>query len=339
MHKGFVVKFTMVIIIDRRIFKDRHCLPVLIMRTSVIKILSGIFLLIIVALIIVYFFIPSQLNVSIVVKVNCNTNAVSRTINYKWHEVLNKENSGGVWNGYTYTVSRKMYNAAGISIKHNTIDYTSTLVFYPINNDSTAVQWSVQMQEGNNPFSKLVGYYKAQALKNNMTAVLQQLSHYLENTACVYHYNITHTTLTDTTVISTQILSNAYPSTASVYGLVQSLKQYINEQGAHATNYPMLNVRKTDSGFLVMVGIPTDRKLPARGVFYPKRLIPYENKILTTQVIGGSSSILEAYRQIELYMQDHSLEAPVIPFELMITDRSKEADTTKWVTKIFYPIV
>ena len=309
------------------------------MRTTITKILSGIFLLIIVALIAVYFFIPSQFNVSIAAKVNCNTNAVSRIINNQWNEVLNNKDIGGVRNGYTYTVSQKFYNAANISIKHDDVDYTSNLVLFPVNNDSTAMQWSTQIQEGYNPFSKLVAYYKARALKNNMTGVMKQLRSYLENTACVYHYNITHTTLTDTTIISTKSLSNAYPSTAQVYALVQSLKQYINEQGAHATNYPMLNVRKTDSGFLVMVGIPTDRKLPAKGGFYPKRFIPYENKILTTQVIGGTSSILEAYRQIELYMQDRSLEAPVIPFELMITDRSKEADTTKWVTKIFYPIV
>jgi hypothetical protein len=309
------------------------------MRTSVIKIFSGIFLLIIIVLIAVYFFIPSQLNVSIVAKINCNTNAVSRIINNQWHEVLNNKGRSGVWNGYTYTVNRKLYNAAGISIKRDNIDYTSKLILFQLNTDSTALQWSAQIQEGYNPFSKLVACYKARALKNNMTEVLQQLRSYLENTACVYHYNITHTTLTDTTILSTKTLSNAYPSTAQVYALVQSLKQYINEQGAHATNYPMLNVRKTDSGFLVMVGIPTDRKLPAKGGFYPKRFIPYENRILTTQVIGGTSSILEAYRQIELYMQDHSLEAPVIPFELMITDRSKEADTTKWVTKIFYPIV
>ncbi|TKK70201.1 hypothetical protein FC093_05480 [Ilyomonas limi] len=244
-----------------------------------------------------------------------------------------------MWDGYTYTVSQKLYNAANINIEQENTVYTSNLVLLPLKNDSTALQWSAQIQEGNNPFNKLVAYYKANALKNNMVEVMQQLRHFLENTACVYHYNITRTTLTDTTIISTKILSNAYPSTVQVYALVQNLKRYIAQQGAHATNYPMLNVRKTDSGFVTMVGIPTNKKLPAKGAFYPKRFIPYKNKILTVQVIGGTSSVLDAYRQIELYMQDHSLDAPVIPFELMITDRSKEADTTKWVTRIFYPIV
>ena len=311
------------------------------MRITVTKILSCFFLLIVIALITVYFLMPSQFNVSIVANINCNTNAVSRVINNRWHEALNndKRNSRGVWDGYTYTVSQKLYNAADIIIKQGKTVYTSNLVLLPMKNDSTALQWSAQIQEGNNPFNKLIAYYKATALKNNMAEVMQQLCRFLENTACVYHYNITRTTFTDTTVISTKILSNAYPSTAQIYALVQSLKQYISEQGAHATNYPMLNVRRTDSGFVTMVGIPTNKKLPAKDAFYPKRFIPYRNKILTTQVSGGTSSILEAYHQIELYMQDHSLEAPVIPFELMITDRSREADTTKWVTKIFYPIV
>src|SRR6266487_3596951 len=40
---------------------------------------------------------------------------------------------------------------------------------------------------------------------------------------------------------------------------------------------------------------------------------------------------------IEKYMDDHFLSAPAIPFEILITDRNKEADTSKWETKIFYP--
>ena len=38
-------------------------------------------------------------------------------------------------------------------------------------------------------------------------------------------------------------------------------------------------------------------------------------------------------------MNDHSLSAPVIPFEYIITDRSKEPDTSKWITKICFPII
>jgi hypothetical protein len=242
-------------------------------------------------------------------------------------------------NGYTYTVSQPLYNAANIRINQGKNIYITHVVLFPLNKDSTLLRWSTKIQEDNNPLKKLITYYKAQALRNNMAEVVQQLRLYLENTECVYNYNIKHTTLTDTILISTKILSKAYPSTAQVYALVQSLQQYIDEQGAHATNYPMLNVRQSDSGFITMVGIPTDKKLPEKGAFIPKRLIPYKNKILTTEVRGGTPTILKAYHQIELYMQDRSLQAPVIPFEQMITDRSREADTSKWITKIFYPIV
>jgi hypothetical protein len=36
-------------------------------------------------------------------------------------------------------------------------------------------------------------------------------------------------------------------------------------------------------------------------------------------------------------MNDHFLSAPAIPFEILITDRSKEKDTTRWKTKIYQP--
>ena len=311
------------------------------MRTSVLKISFYILLLVAATLFIAaYFLIPSQIDVSIAAKIGCNRNAASRIINNQWDEVLNKNlNSNNATNGYSYTVSKQLYSAANIRVNNGNADYSTDLVLLPLNHDSTLLKWSTTIRQGNNPIQKLIAYYNAYTLKQNMTEVTQQLRRFLESTQSVYHYNITHTTLTDTVLISTKILCNVYPSTAQIYALVQGLRQYINEQDAYATNYPMLNVTKTDSGFITMVGIPTSRQLPAKGNFYPKRLIPYPDKILTTQVIGGTSSILNAYRQIELYMLDHSLEAPVIPFEQMITDRSKERDTSKWVTKIFYPIV
>ena len=36
-------------------------------------------------------------------------------------------------------------------------------------------------------------------------------------------------------------------------------------------------------------------------------------------------------------MTDNALSSPAIPFESLVTNRMQEPDTSKWVTKIYYP--
>jgi hypothetical protein len=61
-------------------------------------------------------------------------------------------------------------------------------------------------------------------------------------------------------------------------------------------------------------------------------------KILVTEVKGGNYTTGEALKQLDIYLDDNHLSSPAIPFESLVTDRSQETDTAKWVTKIYYPI-
>jgi hypothetical protein len=61
--------------------------------------------------------------------------------------------------------------------------------------------------------------------------------------------------------------------------------------------------------------------------------------ILITEVKGGPASIKKAFNEMETYITDYRRTAPAIPFQSLITDRSKEPDTSKWVTKIYYPVM
>jgi hypothetical protein len=42
---------------------------------------------------------------------------------------------------------------------------------------------------------------------------------------------------------------------------------------------------------------------------------------------------------MKAYMKDFKLTSPAMPFELLVTNRANEPDTSKWVTKIYYPIL
>jgi hypothetical protein len=62
-------------------------------------------------------------------------------------------------------------------------------------------------------------------------------------------------------------------------------------------------------------------------------------KILVAEVKGGEQRVREAAANLQNYVDDYKLKSPAIPFESLVTDRTKETDTSKWITKLYYPIL
>ena len=70
-----------------------------------------------------------------------------------------------------------------------------------------------------------------------------------------------------------------------------------------------------------------------------QRTMPGRNVILFTQVKGGNGIATWALEQIKNYADDHHLKTPAIPYFSLVTDRRKEADTSKWITDIYYTVM
>ncbi len=98
----------------------------------------------------------------------------------------------------------------------------------------------------------------------------------------------------------------------------------------------MLHVTGNSSGFKTMVAIPVNKIIAENNNILYKRMVP--GKILVTEVTGGTYTTTQALKQLETYINDYQLKSPAIPFESLVTDRLKEADTLKWITRIYYPI-
>jgi hypothetical protein len=56
------------------------------------------------------------------------------------------------------------------------------------------------------------------------------------------------------------------------------------------------------------------------------------------EVKGGPHRIRACQEAVEAYVKDHRIQSPAMPFQRMITDRQREADTSQWITTINYPI-
>jgi len=159
---------------------------------------------------------------------------------------------------------------------------------------------------------------------------------FLEKPENVYGMHIDQILVKDTILVTSKFSSGQYPSTSKIYGFINGIKKYISANNAKETNYPMLHVWRDSGVFHTTVAIPVDRRIPESTVYLIKRMVP--GRILVSEVKGGSYTTGEALRQLGLFISDYHLASPAIPFESLVTNRMEEPDTSKWVTKIYYPV-
>ena len=101
----------------------------------------------------------------------------------------------------------------------------------------------------------------------------------------------------------------------------------------------MLNIETTDSiNHHVRVALPLNKALVTSGEILEKRM-PGLGNILVTEVTGGNAANKNALIQLNLYARDYQRVPPAIPFYSLITDRTKEPDSSKWVTKVYFPVM
>ncbi len=295
----------------------------------------------------IYLFIPSNITFSKVYILNTKVSIANRLLlnkNY-WHNWWPSDTSGKkpvqdkndfVYNNYNYSLDKKMMNTGEITISGTKISLKSILNIISVTNDSVAVNWTSEMPASSDPFKRIKNYIYARQIKNSMTGILESFQAFLKKTENIYGLSIGQIQVKDTILISAKFLTQQYPSTPDIYATINNLKQYIAEAGAGETNSPMLNIIHDSTNYRTMIAIPISKEIPAKNDYEIKRMVP--GKILVTEVKGGQSQTDEAMRQLTNFLNDNNISSPAKPFESLVTNRSLEPDTSKWITKIYYPI-
>jgi hypothetical protein len=297
-----------------------------------------------------FIFIPSNLKVSKAIAIRCNAQGAYR--------ILSNENTWNKWwpgydssihldtsSKYTfnyqkevYRLKQKLLNGVEVNIGHNESLVNSTMILIPLRRDSVIIEWQSTIVESNNPFKRIAGYLHAVNIKKNMDPILEGLHNFLEVQKNVYGSNITETSTTDTLLVALKSHSNSYPSTADIYQSVNLLKNYIITNGAIVTGHPMINITNLNkTEFEIMVALPTNKELKENNNIFFRRMIP--GNFLVTEVKGGNYTLMEAENGMEEFMNDYQKTAMAIPFQSLITDRDKETDTSKWITKLYEPVM
>ena len=303
------------------------------------KILITLALLLVFALAAVYLFIPAKIKIATTISLKAALPGVSRTLMNentweKWwpgKTLFNYENQ-------TYSISGKIFNVFDIQISSDKDSLNSRVELLSIKNDDMTITWHAEQMSSSNPFIRFSRYRHAKATEKNMTNILQSMKTFLEKTKNIYGVEINRTLVYDSVLISTRRLFKHYPNVQEIDEMIRDLRKYIAQNNAVEKNSPMLNVWRSDSSYYeAMSAIPVDKALPQTNEFAPKFLLKGGN-ILEAQVQGGPSTIENGLKELENYRSDYRFTSPAIPYQLLVTDRVKETDTTKWITKLYYPV-
>ncbi|MDP4211807.1 MAG: hypothetical protein Q8918_13255 [Bacteroidota bacterium] len=289
-----------------------------------------------------YFLISKTLLISNVVKVNRNSTSAARSLLkesdwQKWWPSgeMTEDGRSLDYKGYNYKITEHFYNAVGVDILKGKERRQTRINILPVNADSVFVIWEYQIHTSLNPFSRIKEYREAVASRQVMQDIMLHMKDFLDKTENVYGTDIHVSISKDSTLITTKFKTRDYPTTEEIYHSIAALKTYIHNNKAEENNFPMLRVEKHND-YETMVAIPVNKQLASKGEFVFKRFVPW--KILVANVQGGDSAISQAFKEFEIYIRDYSLHEMANSFQSLVTDRSLEKDSSKWITQLVTPI-
>jgi hypothetical protein len=283
----------------------------------------------------VYIVIPSRLEVTKIDLVNCNRDGADRVLGdtagwIRWWPHTGSEVS--------YHMSERLHHGAVIAIRDEGTELFSQISILPMNRaDSSYLQWQYTRETGWDPLTRIARYRQAVRVKADMATILDSLRHFLDDPRNVYGLAITQASTNDSFLVETLRTMKDYPGTEAIYDLVRRLEGFAAHRGASRTGYPMVNVDHLPDGqFELRTAVPVNRECSDSGDVVSRKLV--KGNYLESDVRGGPAAIRLALGHLKDYIADNKRTVMAIPFFSLITDRTRESDTAKWVTRIYYPI-
>ena len=289
-----------------------------------------------------YFLIPAVSGLNYQTSANCTETAAARQITDKskwnlWWPGKQKNDSTYSYKNCNYRIEKIMLNGIETTVYNDKISVKGVLQFIYDGTDSTEFRWTFSYVFSQNPITRFSEYFTVKEIQNNVEDLLKSIKKYFDRQENIYGMKIVKQKVTQSSMISTKKIFPHYPTTQEIYEMINSLKEYIKEKNGKEASYPMLNVYKEENNiYETMVAIPTKTDLPSEGDFRLKNMVL--GNILMAEVKGGIYNVLKGEEELANYLNDYKKISPAIPFQSLVTNRKIETDTTKWITRLYYPI-
>lgn len=305
--------------------------------------MKKIFLIIILLIGVGYFLLPTKKTLLVTQKIYTTNNIAFKVLIQKggwekWWPNYKKTKKSDIYfyKGFSFEITHRTNSAINILIKSET-NTESVITFNNLEDGLIKVNWVAQILYPKNPIKRMIANNQPEKITVAITGLLKHLKLYLENEDKVYGIPIRLGKITDTVMLATKLVLPYYPSNKQVYESIAQLKKQIKNQNAQQTNVEMLNITAIDKkNFQVTIAIPINKTIkPSAKTFINKMIV---GNVLVSQVKGGRKTIENAFVQMKNYCNAHKLTSPAMPFQILLTNRMLQPDSTKWLTKINYPI-
>ena len=302
--------------------------------------------IIITSLVAVYAFIPSQITITSAAIAEAPDVAIERLLMDESHWPawwknceLNKFHSATLsQNPYTLSLQQKFYKSLQFNIEApNQKTVYSRLTLVPLRKDSTGMEWTCQLEAGNNPIQRIQNYRKAKSIKLLLDSCLRPCVRFFSKTENVYGIQIERTKLADTLFVTAKKQFGSKPNQQDIYTLIKQIEGYIQTQGTKPSGSSIYNISQlSENQYQLMVGVPVSFRIKETKPFEIKYMVP--GSFLVTEVLGGEYTVQRSSQQLKQYFQDYKKTSMAMSFTMLVTDRSLQPDSSRWITRLYEPV-
>lgn len=305
------------------------------------KTILGLTLILALLLVLIYVLIPSDLSVREKVIVNAPLDALFRKLQHpdQWTQWWPEADTSLTWEDKNFHIDKIMVNRFELTGQFRKAQVESLLTLDLADSNRTEITWTTPMKADWNPVTRVRQYFLQRECQDTYHNLLDKLKQHYDKVENVYGFPIAIEQVPFRFATAWKRAMAKEPTIHDIYLMIDSVKGYIQRTGGAISGDPMFHSTPLDPfGYEVQVAIPTETKLPEAGPFSSKWFLK-GGLILATDVNGGPGTIQEAMRQVDLFVSDHHRGRVAIPFQGLITDRRKEADTSRWKSRVYFPII
>jgi effector-binding domain-containing protein len=327
------------------------------------KILIGTFIFILLILVI-SFFLPSEINIKRSIKIQSPGEIVFKHVNnlkswekwaiwfmidsameksysspeegkgakVQWNSKNNKVGNGNI----TITESA-MPDSILMDLNFMENGIAKTGFYFYSDSAGTKITWVFKSDLGNNPLMKYFGLIMGKFVSSDFDDGLALLKKYCESLPKEPQYKIEIEKIESLEYFSERDTCSVITIGAKLGKMYTEIFDFISKNGIKESNPPFAIYHKFDGNIFDMeAGIPVDKLIPSKnkiiksGKFSPSQAVvayyygPYEKDYL-------------AHQQLKKWIKKHNKKIINSPFEVYVSDPSMEKDSSKWLTKIYYP--
>lgn len=200
------------------------------------------------------------------------------------------------------------------------------------------VTWKLEQVRRNNPIEKIMGAVMKKMVGNHFERGLKELKDFCEKIPVEPMYKVEEIKINKQLYISISQQCSMKGIKAVIGKIYTDLAKFMEDKGIKCMGAPfsIYHGNPGDTVFIMEAGFPVDKKTGTAGNIKFGEI--KEGNVLTTLHVGPYSGIAQAYEAIMKYIQVNNKKITGSPWEAYLNDPMVVKDSTKFETRVYFPV-